>query len=392
MSLAVPAVLLALAACRPVDAGRDATSAAAGDASGAAAVAPVAPQAEVPSAPHHGIEIIDSHVHIVPDMIALAEALEVLERSGVFRFVGLSAGAVGTRRYAATVAMKRVLGDRFEYFVNLDWDGIDMPDFVSRAVADLEQARREGARGLKIFKALGLAVRTRDGKLVAVDDPRLDPIFDAAGRLGLIVALHVADPVAFFQPVIPANERYEELSVATHWSFFGGDYPTHAELMTQQERRVARHKGTTFILVHMGNNAEDLGYVARLLETYPNVYVNTAARVPEFGRHKAEEVRAFFIRFQDRILFGSDLVSDREGLQLGSVSRTPPTIPDGILFFNRHLEYFETDHRQMQHPTPIQGAWKVDAIRLPPDVLRKLYHDNAWNLVFAPADKTRRAP
>jgi len=357
------------------------------DARGAGTPAASSPQAPVSAPgipqPHHGIEIIDAHVHIVPEMTALAQALEVLEKSGVTRFVAFSGGEVGSLRYAATVAMKRVLGERFHYLVNIDWDDFGAPGFVEETVFKLRQAADEGARGLKIFKALGLKVRSKDGKLVAVDDPVLDPIFEECGKLGLVVAIHVADPAAFFKPVTPDNERYDELSIASSWSFHGSDYPSFDELMAQQERRVARHPKTTFILVHMGNNAEDLGYVASLLDKYPNVLVNTAARVPEFGRHPAGEVRAFFIKYQDRIMFGSDFVSTPHGMQLGSVSKTEPTIPDGIIFFNRHWEYFETDHRQMDHPTPIQGNWKVDAIHLPPEVLRKLYHDVAWNLFFA---------
>jgi len=352
--------------------------------------APAAPSElpqSAPSPPHYGIEIIDSHVHIEPDLAALALALDVLEGSGIRRFVAKSAGAWGTPRFAYTLAMKGVLGDRFEFFCNIDWDAIDDADFVSKTVEGLSNAAAAGARGVKIFKNLGLRLRTADGKLVPVDDPRLDPIFDAAGKMGLIVAIHVADPVAFFEPVTPDNERFDELSIASGWSFHGGDFPKHADLMAQQERRIARHPATKFLLIHMGNNAEDLGYVDRILDRYPNVWTDTSARIPEFGRHPADKVRAFFIKHQDRILFGSDLVVTTHGLQLGSVSPTPPTVRDGIRFFQRHWEYFETDLRQIDHPTPIQGRWKVDAVDLPPEVLRKLYRDNVLKLVFDASPK-----
>nr|MBP7127527.1 hypothetical protein [Myxococcota bacterium] len=109
----------------------------------------------------------------------------------------------------------------------------------------------------------------------------------------------------------------------------------------------------------------------------------TSARVPEFGRHPAGKVRAFFVKHQDRILFGSDLVVDLNGaLQLGSVSRKDPSIEDAVVFFERHWRYFETTDRQIDHPTPIQGRWKVDAVGLPPDVLRKLYVGNAERLIW----------
>ena len=344
--------------------------------------------ASVASAPHrpHGIEIIDSHVHIVPSMPALAQALEVFDRSGITRFVAKSGGAVGEMRFEATVAMKRVLGDRFEWFCNIDWDDIDKPGFGTETAAKMAAAAQLGAKGVKIFKALGLAVRTADDELVPVDDPRLDPIFDKAGELGFIVAMHTADPVAFFEAVTPANERYDELSIAAGWSFHGKDYPSHDELLAQRDRRIARHPQTIFLLIHLANHPENLAYVDKLLDTYPNVWVDTAARVPEFGRHPAAEVRAFFIEHQDRILFGSDFISTARGMQLGSVSSKPepPTIDDAVWFFERHWAYFETEGVQIEHPTPIQGNWKVDAIHLPPEVLRKLYHDNAEWLIFSP--------
>ena len=332
--------------------------------------------------PQEGFEIIDSHVHIVPTMAALSVALDVLEGSGIRLFVAKSGGAYGSRRFWSTVAMKRVLGDRFEFFCNVDWEAVDDPDFGIRTAQDLEKAAAVGAKGVKIFKALGLSVSTADGKLLPVDDPRLDPIFEKAGNLGLVVALHTADPVAFFEPPTPDNERYEELSIAARWSFYGDEFPSHDELLAQRDRRLARHPNTKFLLIHLANYPENLDYVDRLLDTYPNVWVDTSARVPEFGRHPADEVRAFFIKHQDRILFGSDLVVTSRGMQLGSVSDEPPTTDDGLRFFQRHFEYFESDHRQIDHPTPIQGRWQVDAVHLPPEVLRKFYHDNAWKLIY----------
>lgn len=380
----VGAVALGPAACRTPDADSGTAGSAAGGAP--ARTAPGAAPA-VPAHAPHGIRIVDSHVHLVPTMPALAQALEVFDRSGVERFVAKSGGAWGEPKFVATVAMKRVLGDRMEWFCNIDWDDIDRPDFGQRTAEKLEKAAKVGAKGVKIFKALGLSVRTKDGKLVPVDDPRLDPIFEKAAELGFIVAVHTADPVAFFEPVSPANERYAELSIAKGWSFHGEDYPSHDELLAQRDRRIARHPRAIFLLIHLANYPENLDYVDKLLDTYPNVWVDVSARVPEFGRHPAEAVRAFFLKHQDRILFGSDFVSSPNGMQLGSVWHVPnedPGIDDAVEFFRRHWEYFETDGKQIDHPTPIQGHWKVDAIHLPEEALRKLYQTNAEWLIFTP--------
>jgi predicted TIM-barrel fold metal-dependent hydrolase len=347
---------------------------------------PVAPAV---SGWHLGEWVIDSHVHVHPSMVAAARLIEVFDKVGIGRFVVKSAGTVDSPKYQATLAMRRVLGDRMQVFANLDWEDVEGPGHFERQVQALEQMARDRVRGIKIFKNLGLSVRTRDGHLLEVDDLRLAPLFDACARLGLIVAWHVADPVAFFQPPIPQNERYAELSIAESWSFYGGDFPSHRHLMDAMVRVIERHPKTTFLLIHMGNFAEDMDFVDRLLERHPNVYTDTSARVPEFGRHDAAQVRRLFEKHQDRILFGSDLVVNMDGtMQLGSVWHVPgqePGVRDAEVFFERHWHYFETTAQQIEHPTPIQGRWKVDAIGLPPAVLRKLYVTNAERLLFRPA-------
>jgi hypothetical protein len=139
-----------------------------------------------------------------------------------------------------------------------------------------------------------------------------------------------------------------------------------------------------FLLIHLANYPENLDYVDALLDAHPNVFVDTSARVPEFGRHAADKVRAFFLKHQDRVLFGSDFIADADGsMQLGSTSTRAPTAADGVEFFMRHWRYFETMDRQIDHPTPIQGNWKVDAAGLPASVLRKLYVTNAEKLIFS---------
>lgn len=336
---------------------------------------------------HLGEPVIDSHVHIYPNMVALARSLEVFKGAGIGRFAIKSAGAIGTAKYQASLAMREVLDGRMRVFANINWKGIDDPRFPETQVRLLEQGAADGIAGIKIFKALGLGVRLADGSLLKVDDPRLSPIFEACGRLGLILAWHVGDPVAFFAPVTPQNERYAELKIADSWSFHGKDYPSHDELLAARDRVIEQHPKTIFLLIHLANYPEDLGYVDRLLTKYPNVYVDISARVPEFGRHSPEAVRALFTKHQDRILFGSDFIAGaRGGMQLGSVWHVDgeePGVSDGVEYFRRHWQYFETDDRQVAHPTPIQGAWKVDGVKLPAELLRKLYITNAERLLWS---------
>lgn len=327
--------------------------------------------------------MIDSHVHIVPLPETMNVALRIFSQVGVTKFAVKSAGIPGTLKYRETQRLAEMLGDRIALFTNVDWDGIDEPGWGKREADRLEQAMREGASGIKIFKALGLGVRLDNGKLLRIDDERMDPIWQRAGKVGAIVAWHVADPVAFFKPVDKNNERYDELSLAPDWSFYGKDYPGHDELLAQRDRVVQDQPKTTFLGIHLANYPESLDYVARLLDRCPNMYVDTSARLGEIGRHPVEKVRAFFVKYQDRILFGTDLIVSPNGLQLGSTRETPPGFEDALKFYADHRHFFETSDRNIEHPTPIQGRWKINAINLPPDVLRKFYVDNAEKLIFA---------
>jgi predicted TIM-barrel fold metal-dependent hydrolase len=325
--------------------------------------------------------MIDSHVHLSPDPASVERALAIFDRNGITRFCAKSAGFPPSARFRATVALKEKLGDRFAFFSNINWQDVDDPGFGQREAQRLAAAVRAGARGVKIFKNLGLSTRTADGKLLPIDDPRLEPIWQAAASLDAVVAWHVADPKAFFLDPGPDNPRYFELLFAPGWGFHGRDFPSFDELMQARERVIAAHPQVTFLLIHLAT-PEDVGAVDRLLSAHPNVFIDTSARIPEFGRQGAETVRAFFSKHQDRILFGSDIVISTAELQLGSLSIWPDDDRDADRFYRAHREYFETSHRQIPHPTPIQGSWRVDGIGLPDVVLDKLYVKNAEKLIW----------
>jgi predicted TIM-barrel fold metal-dependent hydrolase len=326
--------------------------------------------------------VIDSHTLITPLDGPIDTALGIFKRVGVVKFCNKNGGALGSRAFAATLQVKHRLKDQFEFFVNVSWDGVSEAGWGE---LEAERLRREvgyGAKGIKFFKAMGLGARDAKGRLIPIDDPIFDPLMDQAAKLNAVVAIHVGDPKAFFEPPTPQNERYDELKLAPDWSFYGGDYPPLMELWKQTERLVSRHPGTTFLFIHLGLS-EDLDYMEKLLDAHPNVYLDTAARVPEFGRHPVDKVRAFFLKFQDRILFGTDLAIGPSHWQLGSVSETPVGLEDAVKYYQAQFRYFETDLQNIDHPTPIQGRWKVNAIHLPAEVLHKLYYSNAERLIFA---------
>jgi predicted TIM-barrel fold metal-dependent hydrolase len=324
-------------------------------------------------------EIIDVHVHL--SHRAVPRLLELMRQHGMSRVVNLSGGDPTTGLDAQLAAAATAPG-KIIVFTTLAYAESRHDDYGKRMAELVRVAHARGARGLKIAKVLGLALATRDGKRIPVDDPQLDPVFEAAGELGMPVAIHTGDPEAFWRPVDERNPRRKELEAHPGWALYGKAVPSFDALLGELEARIARHPATTFISVHFGNAAERPDYVARMLRKYPNLYIDTAARIPEMGRHPAAAMRAFFLEFQDRILYGSDLGVGPEPapLFLGSQGRETPTARDVAHFFEASRRYFESSDTAFEHPTPIQGDWKIDGIALPREVLAKVYHQNAARL------------
>jgi len=333
-------------------------------------------------------QVIDVHTHVSPfpgaptavSEAAVRRAVEIMDANGIIKMVDLS-GGFGQRLKDNIAIFEKIAPGRFVPFTNIDFSKVNDPQFSKKAMADLEEAHRLGARGLKIFKALGLTYKDANGKLIRFDDPRFDPVWTKCGELGIPVWFHVGDPAAFFRPPTPDNERYAELKVHPEWSFYGDQFPTREELLTQMVNVLLRHPETTFVGVHFGNNPENYRYVAAVLDRCPNFNIDTAARVGEIGRHDPIKLREFFIKYQDRILFGSDIVFRPDNIELGVPMPGKRTNEDAKAFYDTHWKFFETAARNMDHPTPIQGDWKVNAINLPPQVLGKFYLDNARRII-----------
>jgi predicted TIM-barrel fold metal-dependent hydrolase len=308
---------------------------------------------------------IDVHCHWPLDADPAA-LLAAMDARNVRAAVNLS-GGFGADLDAMLARFAAAAPDRLIVFCNVDFSRIDEPDFAERAVAELESAKARGARGLKVFKDLGLRIRDRSGALVPVDDPRLDPIWSACGRLGMPVLIHTADPAAFFAPVDERNERWMQLKRHPDWSFFGPQFPPREELLAQRDRVLDRHPETLFIGAHVGGRAEDLVAAARMLDAHPNLVVDISGRVAELGR-QPYSARRFLIAYQDRVLFGTDRYPGRTDQ------------PRSRIYF-RFLETDDEHFDYFDHPFPPEGEWKIDGAFLPDDALRKIYHDNAARLL-----------
>ncbi len=317
---------------------------------------------------------IDAHNHLGEDFGGgwdkrpLAELLDLLDESGITRYVDLDGGWGESILEAHLEHFKQPAPERFMVFGGVDWSqwqaqGNDFPEW---AAGRLKQQKERGAEGLKIWKGFGLFLKDQDNKLVGVDDLRLDPLWQTAGELHLPVIIHVADPVAFFDPIDENNERWEELGNHPDWSFPSPPYPPFLHILEGLARLVARHPQTTFIGAHVGCYAENLAWVGALLERCPNFFVDISARIGELGRQPFT-ARRFFLQYADRILFGSDM----------------GPYPEAYRVIYRFLETDDEYFNYNAAPVPMQGRWHVHGLYLPEDVLAQVYYQNAERILLS---------
>lgn len=312
--------------------------------------------------------VIDAHNHLgVPfgggwDKRPLSELLDLLDEADVRLYVDLDGGWGEQILDDHLRRFKEPEPERFRVFGGVDWSkwpehGDHFGEWAAQRLA--AQAGR-GAQGLKIWKPFGLHVTDQHGVRVALDDPRLDPLWASAGELKLPVLIHVADPVAFFDPLDAHNERWEELIRSPDWQFTSPPYPPFMQIMTELANLVSRHPQTLFIGAHVGCYAENLGWVAALLDRCPNFFIDFSARIGELGR-QPYSARRFFVQYAGRIVFGTDSSPNLDAYRLY------------YRFLETDDEYFSYDGRIV----PGQGRWYIYGLHLPDDVLEKVYFRNA---------------
>lgn len=304
-----------------------------------------------------------------------AELLAVMDRKNLRMLVNVTGGmGAGTR--ASVAKFDRVHTGRFLTFTEPWYSRAAEPGYAKFQADELQRAHNDGARGLKVLKTLGLYLREQvtEGPLVKVDDPRFDPMWEAAAALKMPVTIHTSDPEAFFFPIDRYNERWEELHNHPDWSFHGKDFPSNQELMEARNRVYARHPKTQFISLHVGNDAENLAYVSECMDKFPNMHVELGARIGELGRQPRAS-RKFFDKYQDRILFGTDATPHGDEF--------PQQVYNDALY-EIYFRFLETEDEYFDYapaPVPPQGRWRIYGVGLSEQVLKKVYHQNAERLL-----------
>ena len=332
--------------------------------------------AETP-VPRARFPVIDFHSHIsfrprsTRPATPPAELLRAMDAVNLHTMVNLTGGS-GEQLASAISTFDRAFPRRFVSMTEPTWTRASETGYAAWQAEEVARAKQAGAVGVKILKTLGLFLRDGGaaGKLVRVDDERFDPMWEACGRLGLPVAIHVGDPEAFFLPIDRFNERYEELNAHPDWSFHGKDFPAFKELLEARDRVFARHPKTTFVALHVGHCAENLGAVGEMLDRFPNINVEIGARIGELGRQPRTAAR-FFDKYQDRILFGTDAIP--HGVE------TPQQV-FGEDLYEIYYRFLETEDEYFDYAparVPPQGRWRIYGVGLPEQILRKVYHQNA---------------
>ncbi len=312
--------------------------------------------------------VVDYHGHPGGAQIGSVEALErfgpTLDSINV-RLMIVAGNVSGDRltQGIALVNQSKTMKDRVRFLTGINFNGVGTPGWAQKAVAQMEADAKAGAVGIgEVGKGFGLSAKKADGSRLKLNDPELDPVFEAAGRLKLAVFIHTADPQEFFREVDYTNERWLEQSLFPERRYPQDRNPSFEQLMAERDSLFRRHPKTTFVAAHLGWHANDLGRLGKMFDEMPNVLGEMGAILYDIGR-QPRAAHDFFIKYQDRILFGKDSFQPEEYPYYWRVLETR----------DDYFDYYRDYH----------AFWKLYGIDLPDAVLKKVYYQNALRIMPA---------
>src|SRR6185436_4659349 len=301
---------------------------------------------------------VHNHQESMPSMDLSTLTIE-MDKLNMTVMVNLS-GRSGSSIVQSVKNIKEHYPKRFIVFANVDFSGVGEKDWGEKAAKQLEEDVKNGANGLKVFKNLGLAARDLNGKLIPIDDPRLDPIWDKAGELKIPVLIHTADPKPFWDPMDEKNERWLELATHDRRKRSDTDPAPWQTLINEQHRMFKKHPKTIFINAHFGWYANDLSQLGKLLDEIPNMNIEFGAVIAELGR-QPRTAKIFFEKYQDRILFGKDSWAPEE--------------------YATYFRVLETEDEYFPYHKKYHAFWAMYGMGLPDSILKKIYYKNALRII-----------
>ncbi|MEZ4869671.1 MAG: amidohydrolase family protein [Caldilineaceae bacterium] len=315
--------------------------------------------------------LIDAHIHCGhndPDLFALLAELDLK-----FLNICVAHDSHGGWRDQADAygQLAQQRPDRFAWCTSFDLPRLEDPTYLDQVLAGLDQDFAAGAVACKIWKNIGMEVKAADGDFLMVDDPLLAPILEHIAGAGYTLLTHIAEPLACWQPLNEQDPHYGYYSRNPQWHMYNKpEYPSHTRLMAARDHMVANHPNLRVVGAHLGSLEYDTAEVAARLDRYPNFAVDISARLADLAVQDSAKVRQFFIDYQDRILFGTDMVMHTPFAEMSAADKSAA--------LNRLRDTYAVHRAYLEGSGPVQvRSYQTEGLNLPADVLTKVYRTNA---------------
>ncbi len=317
------------------------------------------------------IDKIDAHVHIRTEDPAIMDY--AIEQG--FRYLTINTGSGSQEHIDNQMRLAKAVDarypDKIDYITTFSMERFEDPSWTEEVIMGLKKDFDEGADGVKVWKDIGMTFRDSLGNFICIDNPRFDPILDFIAREGKTLIGHIGEPKNCWLPIDSMTVNNDKAYFKDHpqyHMYLHPDYPSYERLIESRDNMLAKHPDLKFVGAHLGSLEWSVDELAKRLDLYPNFAVDMAARVCHFQVQDREKVRDFIIKYQDRLLYATDIVVSENS-----------DIEERIEWLDNEWKsdwtYFSSNE-EMNSPN-VDGSFK--GLDLDEDVLRKIYHTNAIN-------------